>query len=302
MSRQQREAADWAALMRGMPSDADREAFDAWHARPGNADAYARAVDDWAYSAGVSRQRIEAKARGQTRAPGSLRWAAATIAAVGLAVGFAFYLQNRDDERQIAAGPTQPGPLRLADGTTVTLMDGARIDPQLSTSERRIVLTGGRARFDVAHDPARPFIVIAGTSETIALGTIFEIDVRQAAPRIKLVRGVVEVRSRAGGERLRLAPGQTADVTATGPRLVDAVTTPPPEALLDADNLPLGAVLDTANRSGTAPIRLADPSLASLKVTGRFDVTDPRSLVRKLAAALDLEAIDREGDIILMKE
>jgi transmembrane sensor len=302
VSRQQREAADWAALMRGTPSDGDRQAFEAWRARPGNADAYARAIDDWAYSAGMSRQRIEAKARSEVRGPGRLRWAAAALAAVGLAIGFAFYLQGRSDAPRIAAGPLLPEELRLADGTMVTLMDGARVNPQLSASDRQVVLNGGRARFEVAHDSARRFVVIAGGSETVALGTIFEVDARETAPRIQLIKGSVEVRARAGGERLRLVPGQVAEVTSIGPQLVETAAARPPAALLDADELPLGAVVDAANKVGASPIRLADPALASLKVTGRFDVTKSWALARKLAAALGLAARDEGGEIILTKE
>jgi transmembrane sensor len=302
VTREQREAADWAARMRGDPSDADRRAFDAWRAAPGHAAAYQRAVDDWDYAAGTSRQRIEAKARSERNAPGSLRWAIATIAAIGLAIGFAFSLQRGGDTLQIASGPMLPGQLRLADGTTVTLMDGAWVNPQLSDKERRVILNRGRARFDVAHDAERPFVVVAGGSETVALGTVFEIDLRQAAPRIKLIKGSVEVRSRAGGERLRLAPGQAADVTASGPRLVTTMQSPVPATLLDADELPLGAVIDAANKAGAAPIRLADPALASLKVTGRFDVTDSRTLARTLASALDLAASEQGGEIVLTKK
>ena len=180
-------------------------------------------------------------------------------------------------------------------------MDGAWVNPQLSQSERRVVLNGGRARFEVAHDPARPFIVIAGESETIALGTVFEIDLRQAAPRIKLIKGSVEVRSRAGGDRLRLAPGQAAEVTARGPRLVETMATPPTATLLDADELTLGAVVDAANKDGATPIRFADPALASLKVTGRFDIAESRPLARQLAAALGLAARDQGSEIILTK-
>jgi transmembrane sensor len=271
-------------------------------ARAGNADAYARAVDDWEYSAGASRQRIETKARSERIAPGSLRWAVASIAAIGIAVGFAFYFKGRSDTPQIAAGPMLPGQLRLADGTTVTLMDGAWVDPQLTEKERRVVLNGGRARFDVAHDPARPFVVVAGSSETVALGTVFEVDLRESAPRIKLIKGSVEVRSRAGGDRLRLAPGQIADVIAGGPRLVPAMRSPVAARLLDADELRLGAVIDAAMEAGASPIRLADPALAELKVTGRFDVSDSRSLASTLAAALDLAAREQGGEIVLTRK
>ena len=302
MTRQQREAADWAARMRGTPSDADRQAFDAWRTAPGNADAYARAVDDWTYSGTTSRQRIEARARSERNAPGSLRWAVATVAAVGLALGFAYYRQGDRDQRQIAAGPMLPGELRLADGTIVTLMDGAWVNPQLSESERRVILNGGRARFDVAPDAARPFIVVAGRSETRAIGTIFEIDARAAAPRIKLIKGTVEVRASATGETLRLAPGEVAEVPASGPRRVPAMASPVPTTMLAADNLPLGVIVAHANAANGRHIAFADPALAALPVTGRFDVADIRLLAPKLAAALDLDVEDRAGTILLSKK
>ena len=302
MNRQQREAADWAALMRRTPSDGERLAFDAWRARPGNADAYARAVDDWNYSGTTSRQRIEAKARSERHAPGNLRWAVATIATVGLALGFAYYLQRDRDQPQIASGPMLPGQLRLADGTTVTLMDGAWVNPQLTASERRVILNGGRARFDVAHDAARPFIVVAGRSETRAIGTVFEVDARKAVPRIKLIKGSVEVRATAAGEVLRLAPGEIAEVPPSGPRLLPAMASPVPANLLTADNLPLGAIVGRANAANGRHIALSDPALAALPVTGRFDVADISLLARRLAAALDLDIEDRGGNIVLSKK
>nr|WP_269090322.1 FecR domain-containing protein [Sphingopyxis lutea] len=190
-----------------------------------------------------------------------------------------------------------PGQLRLADGSTVTLMDGAWAEPQFSDTERRIRLHGGRARFDVAHDSARPFIVVAGVSETKALGTIFEVDARSSVPTVKLVRGSVEVRLGGSSKALRLAPGETAEVSDDGPRLLPAMASPvqtsEPTTMLAADALPLGAVIDAANKANAKPIRLADPALGSLPVTGRFDVADSASLARKLAAAFGLD--DEEG-------
>src|SRR3546814_19997131 len=83
----------------------------------------------------------------------------------------------------------------LEDGTRVALMDGAKIDPKFSPGERRVILIGGRARFTVAHDTTRPFRVEAAGSETTALGTIFEVDLRGREPVIHLVEGSVEIRS-----------------------------------------------------------------------------------------------------------
>lgn len=302
MTRASREAAEWLARMRGPVTDQDRTAFDAWHARPGNAEAYAGAEADMELAKGFSRERIEAKARSHRNAPGGFRWAIATGAAIALALGGAWYVQSRQDVPQIAAGPMLPGQLRLADGTIVTLMDGAWVNPQLSETERRVVLNGGRARFDVAHDPGRPFIVVAGRSETRAIGTIFEVDAREAVPRIKLIKGVVEVRSSTAGEALRLVPGEIAEVPVSGPRLLPEMANPAPAAWLNANELPLGAVIDAAAKANATPIRLADPALAAVKVTGRFDVTDSRRLARTMAAALDLSVKEQGGEITLSKE
>lgn len=302
MRREDSEAADWAAKMHGTPTDKDRAAFDAWHARPGHAEAYVMAEEHYMLGASMSRQRIGARARENASAPGRLRWAVATIAAAGIALGFAWHFNNGRDVEQIAAGPMLPGQLRLADGTTVTLMDGAWAEPQFSETERRIRLHGGRARFAVAHDASRPFIVVAGRSETRAIGTVFEVDVRSATPQVRLITGSVEVRLGGSAKAIRLEPGERAEVPDSGPRLLPEMTSPVEATMLAADNLPLGAVLDAANKLAGKPIRLADPALAQLPVAGRFDIADSESLARKLAAALDLAVDDRGTEIILGKK
>ncbi len=312
MSPAQHEAAEWAVRMRGAPSEADREAFKLWYAKPGNAEAFAVAEDDFAVSGAASRTRIEAMARSEAgakkerNAPGGFRWAVATVAAIGIAVAFGWHMGRQADTPQIAAGPMLPGQLRLADGSTVTLMDGAWAEPQFSDTERRIRLHGGRARFDVAHDSARPFIVIAGVSETKALGTIFEVDARSSIPTVMLVRGSVEVRLGGTSKAVRLSPGESAEVSDAGPRLIPAMTSPvqatEPTTMLAADALPLGSVIDAANKANAKPIRLADPALASLPVTGRFDVADGASLARKLAAALGLETTEGRDEITIRKK
>jgi transmembrane sensor len=308
VTRQESEARKWAKTMHGKPSDADRRAFNAWHSEPVNAEAYARAKDEWDFTGTMSPDRIKADRRHfQSEAKARrMRWAVPTTAAVLLVLGAGWYIQHSGDEPRLAQNQSAAGEQMLSDGTRVTLMDGARIETRFSTGRRLLILTGGRARFEVAHDAARPFTVVAGRSETTALGTIFEVDAREITPRIKLIRGSVEVRSRAGGEALRLAPGESAEVPETGPRRLPAmgspVVTPAPATLLVADHLPLGAVLDSAGKSGAKPIRLADPTLASLPVTGSFDVSAGAALARKLAAALDLHVDEQAGEIILRKK
>jgi len=296
------EAGHWYARMHGSDADSSRATFDKWRRDPANAAAYAAYEDDWTLTGSIApapRARSRSEREAARFAPGGVRWALATAAAIAIALLFAWNIDRGGDTAQNASGPMLPGQLRLADGSTVQLMDGAWAEPQYSDSERRLVLHGGRARFDVAHDAKRPFIVVAGNSETKALGTIFEVDTRAAAPRIRLIRGAVEVRLAGTAAAIRLAPGESAEVLATGPHRLPEMISPVPATMIDADRLPLGAVIDRANRANAIPIRLADPALASLELTGRFDLAGGAALARKLAAALDLAVETKPHEIVL---
>ena len=304
MSDVKRQAAAWATKRRDHLTDREQKEFEAWFKKPGNAEAYARAVDDFEFARRMSPDQIEDRARELRRAPVKLRWAAAAIAAVALATGFGWYATSLDEKTQVAnIVESRPGEWKLADGTIVRLKNGARIEQQFTSGRRTVLLLGGHARFDVAHDPSRPFAVIAGLSEITALGTIFEVDLTNSQPHIHLVKGSVEVRSKAGGTSLRLRPGESAEVSEDGPRRVPAMKSPVGDGLSSADQAPLGTVLDEANAHGAVPIRLADPSLAMLPVDGRFNRSaDSLALARKLAAALDLKVDERDGEIILTQK
>lgn len=216
-SRADSEATGWLDKMMGPDAELHREAFDEWLAKPGNGKAYEEARDNWNWAGDMSTARIAADVRADARErePGGRRWAFATILAAVIAVGFAWYLVGRDSDRPIIASNSAQGESQLADGTRVTLMDGARIETRFSDGERRVILHDGRARFEVAHDASRPFLVEAGDSVTRALGTIFEVDLRADVPRIALVEGSVEVRRLEGGKALRLRPGERAEVRAS---------------------------------------------------------------------------------------
>ena len=286
-----RNAEDWLALMEGPDAERYRAAFEAWHDDPANAKAYAILRRDFEATSQLSAQEIASLAGpyDAARRKRHQQWAIAAAIMLSLSAGFAWTAIGPDTAKPVIAitGPT--GEQHLDDGTLVALLDGAKVETQFTRSERVVTMTGGRARFTVAHDASRPFRVVAGTSVTTALGTVFEIDMRGAAPRIRLLEGSVDVARRsAGSPALRLAPGESAEVGADGPRRVPAMASPVATSKLDADNLPLGAIVDRANRVNRRKIGLADPALAALRVSGRFEIGDGDALARKLAAALDL--------------
>lgn len=311
MSDRDAEAAHWFARMRASDAATDRAAFDAWHADPANAEAYAHAEEDWLLTAGVAPEYLAAH-RKPTGKPALSRahWALAASLILAISITFAWaMLGNRGAEPIVAENST--GDLLLEDGTRVALMDGAKLYSHYGPEERRVTLSGGRARFTVAHDAARPFRVEADGSETTALGTIFEVDLMGREPVVHLIEGSVEIRATAMPHGpLRLRPGQRATVANSGPKIIETTADGNPAtkgnpagagtaSLLVADNLPLGAVIDRANRVNAAKIELIDAALANRLVSGQFDVADAQSLARKLAAALDLDLEERGSCYIL---
>lgn len=312
MSDRDSEAAHWFARMRASKAEADRTEFEAWRADPDNAAAYARAEDDWLLVGDASPEAIAVHRTAQAIPQQSnARWALAAALVLAITLGFAWMFLGHGGGEPVVAD-NQTGEVILEDGTRVALMEGAKIEHRYDAQERRVILVGGRARFIVAHDPSRPFRVTAAGSVTTALGTIFEIDLRGAEPVVHLVKGSVEVRATARpDEPLLLHPGERATVTFEGPHVIRAavsgevpmqrpVSKGDAAPILIADELPLGAVLDRANRVNALQIEVADPGLAGRPVSGRFDVSDAASLSRKLGAALNLAVEDHGGHLILM--
>src|SRR3546814_11350330 len=91
----------------------------------------------------------------------------------------------------------------------------------LFRSHRDVVLERGRAQFDVAHAPQRPFTVHAGPGTVRAVGTQFQVRHQDDAVQVILLEGVVEVSAPAAGGKDRrhstiLTPGQRPNLDAGG--------------------------------------------------------------------------------------
>ncbi|WP_315822132.1 FecR family protein [Paraflavitalea speifideaquila] len=78
---------------------------------------------------------------------------------------------------EITTPRTVKDTVRLPDGSTIVLNAGSRLHypENFSNTERSISLEEGEAFFEVAHDPAHPFVVHTGPLTTTALGTSFNI-------------------------------------------------------------------------------------------------------------------------------
>lgn len=97
--------------------------------------------------------------------------AAVTLAAVCLAAAYLY--APSDSAYETAVG--QQKTIRLSDGTQIELNTNTRLITDLTSASRVVTLDRGEAYFDVVHNPARPFVVLAGDRRIVDLGTRFSV-------------------------------------------------------------------------------------------------------------------------------
>ena len=210
----------------------------------------------------------------------------------------------------------------LPDGSVAELRDGAEITVEFTDAQRRVVLRRGEAYFKVAKNPARPFIVAAGTVEVRAVGTAFSVDFGKTAVDVLVTEGTVAV---------ALAPAEAArpDVTQSKaePLLVGAghgatvlTAAPQPESesrpvsaadfqsrlawrrpRLEFSGTPLIEAVALINRHNRVQFIIEDPELARTRVSGIFGAVNTDAFVRLLAASFDVQSERRGADEIILR-
>lgn len=199
------EALGWLALLRGDPTPEEQQAFVAWYqAHPSHADIYDDVLLNWEGMGIVASEHPQrSRARSFFSASARLLPLAACVALIF--AGLSYYLLRGADmgasklsERtQLASEVGQIRTLSLSDGSRLILDTNSLVSVNFDADARHLTLAKGRARFEVAHEPGRPFIVDADGVEVIAHGTIFDVDLQGPQPSVALVRGSIEVRSKA---------------------------------------------------------------------------------------------------------
>lgn len=282
-------------------SHADRAACARWRlADPAHAAAYAEverlfrlagqagADPRLRAAARLARERMERK-RGRS---GAWRRVASlsAAAAVALALAIGWYAWNpAQPGRHYATAVGERRTLTLDDGSVVLLDTDSALAVHYSRLRRDVTLEHGRAQFSVARQPRRPFLVHTGLGTVRAVGTHFQVRKRADSVEVTLMEGVVEVSAAAGDGKTRvttLAPGEQLDFDAGGhwdKRAFDpAVTRGWTEGQLVFRDRPLAEVVEEMNRYNTIKLRLGQPDLDGLKISGQFYSNDPASLIQAL--------------------
>lgn len=236
--------------------------------------------------------------------------AALVVAAIGTAtwryVGDVDLHHTRTGERRTVT---------LADGSRIHLNTASAVEVALRKSSRQVRLIKGEALFEVAHDPGRPFLVEAGSARLRAIGTAFNVRIRDSVVELTVTEGVVAV-AEAGGDakadvrrvdapRVAAGGGAVIGTGAMAPTALDPAIlrqrTAWQDGVIELDGETLAQAVAEFNRYRGAPIVIGDPRLANLRVGGRFEVDEADKFLTAVEASFPVQAITgADGSILLV--
>jgi transmembrane sensor len=320
-------AALWCIqLSEGELSESEWAEFETWLAIPGHADLFQEATAVWQASGAVGDWpqviALRTKALTQFRKTNQRRWLPASSRRLAWISGFAAALLlavtltllwhlDRPSEYETGIGERQVAV--LDDGSRVSLDAVTVMNVRMKDEARQVELVGGRAKFDVAKDPLRPFTVVAGDKLVVAVGTSFSVELIDGDVRVILYEGQVEVRDRSDTARSAAAAPRRL-MMRPGSELVDSVGSVQPaqiirpdltqslsweQGLINFDGEPLASAVERMNRYSTKQIRISDAALGDIPVDGMFKAGDVDAFVEGIGALHPLRPINVGGDIVL---
>lgn len=293
----------WVRQKAGPLSREDRAAFDAWLA---DAAANRAAFDDISEMCElIAGLRTPDPARRSNSAI-ARPW---LIGAGALSACFALFLFYDDmsiflrSDHYAGVGETRR--LTLADGSSVELNAKSAIAVHFGAEQRRLTLLEGEAWFEVASDPARPFVVEAAGGTVTALGTAFDIALERNEAHVTVMEHRVGVAS--GGQIVTVEEGRQ---SVYGEGLSPQRPSPANVARVAAwrrgklifDNAPLGDVVEALGRYHHGHVYFVNSALRSWRVTGVFGVADPVAAIGEIETSLGLHATYLTRYLIFLHE
>ncbi len=256
----------------------------------------------------------ESDARAGSRRTNWRRWAVA--ASVALAVGIAAtYGYSWFVPRSYETAIGEQRDIVLKDGSLVTLNTDTAIAVRYTDNRRHIELRRGEALFAVKQDRTRPFEVSAGATLTRAIGTEFNIDMRQDKVTVSVIDGAVRVSAGQNGRVstadltpiATLGKGQAVEFPAQLPSLqvaraadldrIDAWRT----RRLEFSDTPLASAVEEFNRYSTTRVTIGTPGLESVRVSGVFRIGDTEGFLYSLREALGVRTHEGTDEVVLMR-
>ena len=328
------QAVAWFVRLRDEPVSAeDRFAHAEWLADdPEHARAYAVLERDWMELGGLeerARPKLDllSLAHARTRRSRALAVGGLSVAAsvlVGVLVALQF--DSTTTTARFETLKAEQRRISLPDGSRVHLNTDSQVDVRFTAQSREVTLERGEGLFDVNYDPHRPFIVRAGMTGVIAVGTRFAVHLDGEDVTVTVVEGRVAVMptgsdlasgdlggasattGNGGGEsvpgRLLLEPERQARLGPDGQvKSVEAVVADNVTAWrtgrLVFDNAPLREVARQLSRYSPTGIRVA-PGVPNHPVTGIIQIRSARSMVDLLSEVVPVHAVRESSTLTVL--
>ena len=214
------------------------------------------------------------------RQPNRLGLAAAAALAVALIGGSIWWRSDGLTSDRLAAAHGDQQTVRLADNSVLHLNTDTSVTVRYGRTERVVDMERGQAFFVVTHDATRPFRVIVGQTDVVAVGTQFEVYRRTGSTLVTVLEGRVSVgTSGSTNRRILVREGEQLQLgDAPAPAAPTRVNVENQLAWLRRqiafDHEPLATVTAEFNRYSAIPIEIESPSLKAFVVSGVFSVDD----------------------------
>lgn len=229
-------------------------------------------------------------------------WVLAASVVIAVLIGIGLWW-NPNTER-FSSGVGERRTVALSDGSTVLLDASSEVAVRYSRALRELHLRRGRAKFSVAKDARRPFVVHAVDREIVATGTMFSVEIIQKEVRVALYEGHVSV---VGPSRVRtsLSAGEELIASASLPQVhVAAVNTARSlswtRGLLEFVDEPLAIAVERVNRYARNPLSIGDAAAGSIRISGAFATGDTRAFIEGITAVSPVKAEVRNGREVLV--
>lgn len=308
------EAAQWAVRLQLRPLNEEEQAdFDRWiQADSRHRGALLRARAAWLdidrLAALTANRQVEPPVAhtGSSLEPNRRWFIAAGVAAVMCAGSAgAWWASRRRDVYESSVGEIRR--VTLSDGSHMVLNADSMAKVSFNEVEREIELESGEGLFQVAKDPARPFIVRAGFVSVRAVGTVFAVRALDGRVDVTVTEGVVEVADRSGpGSPLvrRVSANEHAVVMQSRQIEIQHLTRDEAEqriawreGLVSFAGESLSDAVAEMNRQNHRQIVIDDPSLGSRPIVGVFRADDPQGFAAAVAVAMGAQSVNENGAI-----
>ncbi|MDF7813976.1 FecR family protein [Hymenobacter sp. YC55] len=242
------------------------------------------------------------------------RWRLAVAASVALLISVGVYLllpgawSPAVAYRQQQTGPNQTTRLTLPDGSVVHLNRNSYLSyPVAFGGPAREVYLRGEAYFEVAKDPAHPFLIHSGRLQTRVVGTSFNVYAYPQAQQLEVtvLTGRVVVTDSASQRAVTLQPAQQAVLTPATATLSRELAPNPRLSLawqqgkLSFDQAPLPTIADKLALRYGVHITLNNAQLQHCRLTVEFGQESLAQVLEVLSALTGSTYTQQQQHIIL---